>query len=1135
MRIKFLKKASTILVALLAITANGVSAQTASDITDLILVTGQSNAQGSLTDYDPTIDTVHPRVLAFTSDGTWQQADLHQAWDVNDWHPGNGSLADPTRTPYNNFAFHFAKSVAEADPTRVVGIVVASAPGEGIQHWDINGSFYNEVENKALTALNAIPGKSSFDGILWHQGETDALFFGTSDPDPQVTNDERNHDTYYPEKLSSLITNFRSSTWFGSGKPFICGETKKAITTAGEPSVNGRLMELNTDGNPWTGCVVANDLSTRDADPDTGNVGTHFDANGLRVLGHRYANEYLQMTDVSPKDGSVKIMAVGDSITQGVAGQVSYRVELDSLLDLSGCSYEWVGGRGTSPLLHEGYSGQSADQFFTAADPTQGRINTLMTTYNPDVVLLHLGSNDMRKSQTVANTIDEINEIINRIKNPNNISNDTTYTDTTILIANVIPWWGSAFENGVENTNITSDIDQLGTAIENLVESRSDLSISLVDVRTGFTPPMMVSDLIHPNKAGEAFIADAFIHTYGTYYDCAQSPDLTAPRTFITVPAENESLVGTVTYSGYATDTGGSGINRVRVAVRDTTTQDWYSFSDGTFGPISNNGIKDLTPPVASTPTANFDWDISLTLPTGSYQFFALAEDNNGNDAFTGKGLPLWPVRANFSVVGLQDTTNPSITIATPTIGNSSVTISGTANDNVAVDRIRLLIKNTTTDEFWNGTAWTNTWSWFAPNGTNNWSYDLNLPVGNFSTIAWAWDTSDNRTKSTTETFTVGSNDTTPPSVTIDTLTPEQLIPGLVTISGDANDNVAIDRVRLLIRNKDTAQYWNGAAWTNTWSWFAPAGTSDWSYQLTLPAASYSSIAWAWDLSNNRMNSTTYSFSVGDIDTTPDSTLPTVQILDPTSQSFVSTGAVTISITSNDNIAIDRNRLLIRNMQTGQYWTGQQWVATWSWFTPDSGSLQSANTTLPIIDEGLYRIVAWTWDTSNNQSLTDAQTIDVQSSSSPAPQAEFITQLQSLSTGKCIEITNQATSPNANADTNSCINNAAHQRLHFIPIAIASNTYSIEFEHSGLCLTVPNSSDTNGASLIQQNCSDGDLSQQFTLADDNGDKSRIAVFTNTTTGKVIDSHAETDDLIQWTDFGNNNQRWAVYNIEYTNN
>jgi len=95
-----------------------------SDITDLILVTGQSNVTGAETRVSATLnrwgkviefyapDEPHPRVFAWTVDpsnsnaGTgWKVAALNQSW--HDSAPGVGGIAR------NNFAFHFAKQVAD--------------------------------------------------------------------------------------------------------------------------------------------------------------------------------------------------------------------------------------------------------------------------------------------------------------------------------------------------------------------------------------------------------------------------------------------------------------------------------------------------------------------------------------------------------------------------------------------------------------------------------------------------------------------------------------------------------------------------------------------------------------------------------------------------------------------------------------------------------------------------------------------------------------------------------------------------------------------------------------------------------------------------------------------------------------
>jgi len=232
----------------------------AAAITDVVLVTGQSNALGADTSYDASIDVPHPRAFAFTEEG-WRVADLNQVWDLG-WHPRNFPDTDPS----NNFGFHFARKVAERRPERVVGFILVTAPGEGISSWDYESGLYVKIRNRVVIALNELPSKSTIDGILWHQGETD-----WADTD------------YYTSKLNDVIRNFRGESWFGDGRPFICGETVEA-------PVNNRLMALNTDGDSWTGCVTSDGLPTF-------LDGLHFSAEGLRIIGTRYATQYLQMTE----------------------------------------------------------------------------------------------------------------------------------------------------------------------------------------------------------------------------------------------------------------------------------------------------------------------------------------------------------------------------------------------------------------------------------------------------------------------------------------------------------------------------------------------------------------------------------------------------------------------------------------------------------------------------------------------------------------------------------------------------------------------------------------------------------------------------------------------------------------------
>ncbi len=228
------------------------------DITDLVLVTGQSNALGAGTSYDQYIDSPNRQVFAFTDNG-WQVADLNQVWDRG-WFPRN----DPNTDPSNNFSLHFGKRIAERRTDRVVGFILITAPGMPISHWQQDGQFFGDIRNKVSRAINELPYKSNLDVILWHQGESDG--------------EDRDE---YSAALYDLIERFRSEPWFGYGYPFICGETARS-------PVNQQLRKLNRDSDPWTACIAAEGLPTiRD--------NAHFSAESLRTMGKRYADAYLEM------------------------------------------------------------------------------------------------------------------------------------------------------------------------------------------------------------------------------------------------------------------------------------------------------------------------------------------------------------------------------------------------------------------------------------------------------------------------------------------------------------------------------------------------------------------------------------------------------------------------------------------------------------------------------------------------------------------------------------------------------------------------------------------------------------------------------------------------------------------------
>jgi len=252
-----------------------------SDITDIIVLTGQANAAGVETSYDAALDAGDENLFAFTEDGLWQPANLYQYWDGN--LPSNFASVADGREPFNNLVFQIGKSLT-AQTDRVVGVILVAAPGEGIRNWDYNSAFYKKIRDKVAQAVVALPQKDTVDAMIWMHGETDWLAEGTADPNATgfESEDSDFYRNYYANKLNHLVANLRSEWWYGFNAQFICGETKKT-------ELNHHLMALNDDGDSRTSCAPATDLPTRESDP----FHNHFSADGLRTLGSRIAELYL--------------------------------------------------------------------------------------------------------------------------------------------------------------------------------------------------------------------------------------------------------------------------------------------------------------------------------------------------------------------------------------------------------------------------------------------------------------------------------------------------------------------------------------------------------------------------------------------------------------------------------------------------------------------------------------------------------------------------------------------------------------------------------------------------------------------------------------------------------------------------
>lgn len=189
-------------------------------------------------------------------------------------------------------------------------------------------------------------------------------------------------------------------------------------------------------------------------------------------------------------------MPVGDSITESAAGQWTYRYFLWHLAQRDGYRIDFVGSKigahGGPPVStdfdmdHEGHWGWRADEVLA-------RLSTgTASTASPDIVLIHLGHNDLCQGQDVPSTVNDIAAIIDVLR--------TVNPRVGTLLAQNIP---SAWPCHALMPAFVAELPALGAA-----KSTADSPITLVDQCTGFDPGTMTWDGLHPNATGESRMAD---------------------------------------------------------------------------------------------------------------------------------------------------------------------------------------------------------------------------------------------------------------------------------------------------------------------------------------------------------------------------------------------------------------------------------------------------------------------------------------------------------------------------------------------------------------------------------------------------------------------------------------------------
>ena len=220
--------------------------------------------------------------------------------------------------------------------------------------------------------------------------------------------------------------------------------------------------------------------------------------------------------NVAHADDTIKILPLGDSITHAEINRASYRYFLWKKLIDAGVDFDFVGSmttqldtysKGETPQPdyngqsfdkdHEGHFAWEVNHIWGGRNPNNntgsGSLGDWMQTYDFDIALVHLGTNDAFMGQDNNQTAFELRAIIEKLRedNPNVVT----------LLAKVIPT--------AKGEREAAAVEQLAGLIPAVAEEMNSQAspVILVDMFEGFDVNELTYDGVHPNEQGEMEMA----------------------------------------------------------------------------------------------------------------------------------------------------------------------------------------------------------------------------------------------------------------------------------------------------------------------------------------------------------------------------------------------------------------------------------------------------------------------------------------------------------------------------------------------------------------------------------------------------------------------------------------------------
>ena len=183
-------------------------------------------------------------------------------------------------------------------------------------------------------------------------------------------------------------------------------------------------------------------------------------------------------------NGGVRVMPLGDSITEGTQVPGGSRIALWQRFTTNRYTVDLVGSQFNGPSTlgdhdHEGHPGWRIDQI-------DANIAGWLNTFNPHTVLLHIGTNDVLQNFNLGSAPSRLSTLLDRITN--------TKPAAEVFVAQIIPLSNSGQDAAARTFN---------AAIPGIVQSKVNAGkrVHLVDMHSALTTADLI-DGVHPTATG---------------------------------------------------------------------------------------------------------------------------------------------------------------------------------------------------------------------------------------------------------------------------------------------------------------------------------------------------------------------------------------------------------------------------------------------------------------------------------------------------------------------------------------------------------------------------------------------------------------------------------------------------------